>query len=278
MLPKGVSRRDGCVRNLHGFTLVELLVTISIIALLLSILMPFLSKARQSSYRLVCAGHLKQISLAATLWSQDHDEWVLHSEWAEPDENIKPYKGLESYTNTNWNEGTLYRCPAVSRTLNGRVINFCYGINRFMVSKFDPSDNSRVLVKGHGGTKLSNIKRSAERVYFMDLTTTTLTVTAATPTIADVDKIFFTIDARMLHDFTYQIGRLAIQYHTTPHRGSGHVRIGSDIVRSKGLANIAWMDGHVSIEPKNFRSLEWVNTRANQYYFIGRNSDGMNEP
>ncbi len=52
----------------RGFTLIELLVVIAVIALLLSILMPSLSKARSMAYRLKCASNLKQIDLAVRMY------------------------------------------------------------------------------------------------------------------------------------------------------------------------------------------------------------------
>ena len=49
---------------LYGFTLIELLVVISIIALLLSILMPALSRVKEQGRRVVCASEVRQAGLA----------------------------------------------------------------------------------------------------------------------------------------------------------------------------------------------------------------------
>jgi prepilin-type N-terminal cleavage/methylation domain-containing protein len=57
-----------------GFTLIELLVVIGIIAVLLSILMPSLSRARVAAKRVRCAYNLKQIYTAVCLYAQVHDE------------------------------------------------------------------------------------------------------------------------------------------------------------------------------------------------------------
>jgi len=60
-------------RSQFGFTLAELLVVIAIIALLLSILMPSLRKARSMAMRLRCAHNLRQIDLAVSFYLNEND-------------------------------------------------------------------------------------------------------------------------------------------------------------------------------------------------------------
>lgn len=64
------------MKNKKAFTLVELLVVISIIALLLSILMPSMQKAREQAKKIICGSNVKQIVLAELLYAQDNDNFL----------------------------------------------------------------------------------------------------------------------------------------------------------------------------------------------------------
>jgi prepilin-type N-terminal cleavage/methylation domain-containing protein/prepilin-type processing-associated H-X9-DG protein len=55
-----------------GFTLVELLVVISIIALLLAVLMPALSKAREQGRKIQCAAHMRGMALGMQMYSMTY--------------------------------------------------------------------------------------------------------------------------------------------------------------------------------------------------------------
>jgi len=77
-------RRGGNKRSRIGhqpaFTLVELLVVIGIIAVLISVLLPALSRARTSAQTVACKSNLRQLVLATTMFANDHGGYLPKAE------------------------------------------------------------------------------------------------------------------------------------------------------------------------------------------------------
>src|SRR3954466_8156134 len=58
-----------------AFTLVELLVVIGIIAILISVLLPALNRARQQAYSTQCLSNLRSVEQAAMIYASEYKGW-----------------------------------------------------------------------------------------------------------------------------------------------------------------------------------------------------------
>lgn len=108
--------------NDNAFTLVELLVVISIIALLLSMLMPSLGKVRSQAQATVCLSNLQQIGMAVKLYSNDYNGYFPPAYEAATDthwwgqkclDKIDHSKGFSwPYLQSKLAKRSVYECPA----------------------------------------------------------------------------------------------------------------------------------------------------------------------
>ncbi len=88
--------------NCHrAFTLIELLVVISIIALLISILLPSLSKAREQARKVVCLNNHHQIMVGVQMYADNNNDLMPAHDWTFRDKN---YGGLywTTYMRVMW--------------------------------------------------------------------------------------------------------------------------------------------------------------------------------
>lgn len=93
----------------HGFTLIELLVVISIIALLIGILLPALSAAREAARNSNCKGHLRQVGLSIYMYADEHDDALPHTGSTFAGGDLTGL--LLPYTNQQWGRG-IWQCPS----------------------------------------------------------------------------------------------------------------------------------------------------------------------
>jgi len=128
------------MRASRAFTLIELLVVIAIIAILASLLLPALSRAKQTSSGVYCLQNLKQWGMATQLFVGENDDYLPKDgtpNGTSTDEGwyndlprimrIPTYKEMPWRTNPSIDPGrSLWICPANTRRSNGNnLFHYC---------------------------------------------------------------------------------------------------------------------------------------------------------
>jgi len=120
------------------FTLIELLVVIAIIAILASMLLPALSRARESAHKSTCGANLHTIGVSVNIYNDDHDEYTPPCGGPRPGTGppAAPYPDFNYLRWWSWTTGTFfpyvndeqvtrYGCP--SKQITGES----YSVNRY---------------------------------------------------------------------------------------------------------------------------------------------------
>lgn len=74
MVRSGLFARPDCPRR--GFTLIEMLVVIAVIAVLVALLLPALAKARQKAADVNCASQQRQVGISIAMYLADNNGWL----------------------------------------------------------------------------------------------------------------------------------------------------------------------------------------------------------
>lgn len=127
------------IAHLHGFTLVELLVVISIIALLLAMLLPGLSKAREAAKSIKCQSNLRQVGLMQNLYLQDNQLRFFPAyyyyapgsavTWYQTNNygyfNTPAYLNIRYQVGDYW-KGSMIDCPTNLSGYSGYSVDYAY--------------------------------------------------------------------------------------------------------------------------------------------------------
>jgi len=235
---------DGMIsQKQKGFTLIEMLVVISIIAVLMAVLLPVLGRARSQAISVVCSSNLRQLVLAnigystenngffvpaaSDIWdSSGYHRW--HGVRKSLNEAFDPKLGPLAEYLAN---GKVKECPAATGLVQSSQWNVSfekgcggYGYNMTYIG-------SRLWEKGYNYGQKAAYERTAK--------------------MSEVGKSF---DTLMFADSAfYQNGKYIIEYSFAEPRfwvSGGRVWTSSSPspsihFRHKGRANVGWVDGHV---------------------------------
>ncbi len=235
-------------RRPAAFTLIELLITIAIIALLIGILLPSLGAARRTVHAVACASNARQLALGALLYADDNaghlppgapefrtnnTRW--HGSRPSTDAPFTPEGGtLTPYLEAS--SARVRACPTfdpTTRALNGTDPAITgafeasaggFGYNNAYLGQ--TRNRKGQLVTDRAGARLDNALRPARTAAFADAAF----VADRAPT-ALIEYSF--IEPRFAAGSTYRL-EPTIHFRHNQH------------------ATVAWLDTHVSAEPMTF--------------------------
>jgi len=155
---------DTSKQSRSAFTLIEMLVVVSLITLLIAMLMPALSKVRQATHRALCTTKLHHMAIATNAYIQSNRQYF--PPHRQPDMNLKQnwFNLLETYGNTP----EVSHCPAIEGVQNDYGVKWSwaydyhyigYGYNGFFLGLYSHPDYSSFgYINQRAWTRLQSVK------------------------------------------------------------------------------------------------------------------------
>ncbi len=178
-MPSNCKSQIANCKSLPGFTLSELLVVIAIIAVLMSLLLPAVNKARQAADSLICMSHLRQIGIAAQIYSGDNKGSICPQWWRCGSVNWMWHYGMFYYgylsgpkamSGPPFDATSVLICPSAADSVwddtqrglvDGSWVNTGYSATSYGLNTQGPSS-------GTGTCKMSRIHNSSKLVFLYD--------------------------------------------------------------------------------------------------------------
>jgi prepilin-type processing-associated H-X9-DG protein len=149
------------------FTLIEMLTVVMVLAVLVSLMMPSLHRARERSHGVTCMGNMRQLAQAYTFYTKNHDfnlpgadSGRSKADWVRRGDTPPAIKG-----GTLWpyvDELGVYRCPKDFRWDKFKKVRSDFFWRAFSINGYLNGERKRTR---HGVNKWTKVQKSFDQVF-----------------------------------------------------------------------------------------------------------------